>query len=438
MKSERGSHRMRYGLLGVLLTVAGTVGLFLLLDLLPPRQVTMAAGEPGSAYHALALRYRRALAEDGIRLHILETPGSVANAAALEAEADVALVQGGVATPETSAALAAVMLEPMFLLHRRDHNASDPARWSALRIAAGPEGSGTRAAVGAVLAALGDPLPKSQLLPLGTAEAADALSAGEIDAAVFVAPVTAPYLKEVLADPALSLAQLRDLPALAARLPFVEIVEIPAAGFDYFRRLPPEPVALPAMVGRLVAREGLHPALVDRLVAAARHIHREGDLATAEGRFPSAVGLGGVMHPQAEALLRAEPGALDDLLPFWAVAQINRVAVLLLPVLFLLLPLIRALPGLYAWGMESRVYRYYDEVLEIDAAAEDATDPAELNRLAERLAELDTIARAVRVSRRYRSNAYALRMHIDLVRRRLNGRRAALADAVTASGSSAA
>lgn len=417
---------MRYGLLGIVLAVAATVGLFQLLDLLPPRQLTLAAGQPGSAYHAMALQYRRILAEDGITLHILETPGSVANAAALREDADVALVQGGVATPEASAALAAVMLEPMFLLHRRDRNAHDPAGWTTLRIAAGAEGSGTRAAVGAVLEALGHPLPASRLLALGPGEAAAALAAGEIEAAVFVAPVTAPYLADLLADPALALAELRDLPALAARLPFVEVVEIPAAGFDYFRRLPPEPVALPAMVGRLVAREGLHPALVDRLVQAARRIHRPGDLVTPEGRFPATAGLGAALHPQAEALLRADPGVLDRLLPFWAVAQINRVAVLLLPVLFLLLPLMRALPGLYAWGMEARVYRHYDEVMEIDAAAETATDPAEIDRLAARLGELDVTAREIRVSRRYRSNAYGLRMHIDLVRRRLTARRAAL------------
>ena len=436
---------MRVGLIGVLLTIGGTVALFLALDLLPPRQLTMAAGQPGSAYHALAVEYRRLLARDRIELRILESPGSVANAAALGTEADVAIVQGGVPLPEDSNALAAILLEPLFVFHRRDIDATDPLAWPQLRIAAGPEGSGTRAAVQGVLDALGDPLPSTALLPLGTAKAAEALRAGDIEAAIFVAPVTAPYLTEVLADPALGLARLRDLPALAARLPFVEVVEIPAAGFDYLNRLPPEAVELPAMVALLAARDGLHPALVERLVHAARRIHRGPDLITPEGRFPAAEGLGPKLHPQAEALLRAEASVLDGLLPFWAVAQINRVAVLLLPLLFLLVPLIRALPSLYAWSMESRVYRYYDEVLAIDAAGEDSTDPEEIERLATRLAELDAIAREVRVTRRYRSNAYALRMHIDLVRRRLNARRAALAPQadgaggrVTASGSAPA
>ena len=109
---------MRYWITALLATAGLTVGLFLALDLLPPRQITMAAGNPGTAYHALALEYRRILAEDGITLEILETSGSVDNARALEAGADAALMQGGVAAPEGTAPLAAVMLEPMFVLHR--------------------------------------------------------------------------------------------------------------------------------------------------------------------------------------------------------------------------------------------------------------------------------------------------------------------------------
>ncbi len=420
---------MRYWITALLATAGLTVGLFLALDLLPPRQITMAAGNPGTAYHALALEYRRILAEDGITLEILETSGSVDNARALAAGADAALMQGGVAAPEGTAPLAAVMLEPMFVLHRAGLAAGDPGAWGGLRIAAGAEGSGTRAAVRSVMAALGDPVTDGDLLDLGTLEAAEALAEGRIDAAIFVAPVDAPYLVDLLPDPELELARLRDLAAIAARLDFVEVVEIPAAGIDYMRRLPPETVLLPAMVGRLVATEGLHPALVDRLVAAARRIHGRPDLVTPEGRFPSSEGLGSTLNAKAAQLLRDGAGPLDGTLPFWAVAQINRVLVLLLPVLFLLVPLMRALPALYAWGMNARIWRHYDEVMAIDTAGESETDPEVIEALLARLSDLDAAVRHIRVARRFRHKAYGLRMHIDLVRARLLAR---LPDAQTA------
>ena len=413
---------MRYWITALLATAALTAGLFFALDLLPPRQLTMAAGNPGTAYHDIALSYRRILAEDGITLDILETSGSVDNARALSQGADIALLQGGVDAPAGTAPLAAVMLEPLFVLHRGGLDAGDPVAWGDLRIAAGAEGSGTRAAVSAIMSALGDPVPQEDFLALGTLEAAEALAAGRIDAAVFVAPVDAPYLADLLPDPDLELARLRDMSAIAARLDFVEVVEIPAAGIDYMRRLPPESVQLPAMVGRLVAVDDLHPALVDRLIAAALRIHNAPDLVTPAGRFPSVEGLGGEANAKAAQLLRDGPGPLRDALPFWAVAQINRVLVLLLPVLFLLVPLMRALPALYAWGMNARIWRHYDEVMAIDTAGETETDPEAIEVLLARLSDLDAAVRRIRVARRFRHKAYGLRMHIDLVRARLRAR----------------
>lgn len=421
---------MRIGILGIVAIVAGIVALFHALDLLPPRELTMAAGAPGSAYHAIAVRYRDILAEDGIVLDILETPGSVANAERLAdpaAPADLAILQGGVNPlpdgPDIEA-LAAIFVEPLFVFHRAELGAdAHPETWADLRIAAGAEGSGTRAAVLEVMAALGNPVPEDRLLAIGTMDAADRLLAGDLDVAIFVAPITAPYLADLVATPDLRLAQMRDVEALERRLSFVDVVDIPSAGFDYVGRLPPETIYLPAMVARLVARADLHPALVERLIRAAERIHRGGDLLTPEGRFPSTENLAMAVNPQAEAMIAAGPSTISRFLPFWMVAQINRVAVLLLPIVFLLLPLLRALPGLYAWSMHSRVYRHYDELLRIDAEMDGVEAADDLDALRDRLDAIDDEARSIRVSARYREYVYTLRLHIDLVRRRLNARR---------------
>lgn len=400
------------------------------LDLIPPDRLSIAAGAPGSAYHAVAQRYRTILARDGITLDILETRGSVENAAALaEGRAEVALLQGGVDPPEEfdAEALAAVFLEPLLVLTRAPlDDPADPALWTGRRVAAGPQGSGTRAAVERMVAALGIETPRDALLPLGGASAGEALQNGEVDVAVFVAPIDAPYLQPLLADPEVRIAPVRDVEALARKLPFVQVVEIPAAGLDYVRRRPPEAVRLPAMVGRLVARDGLHPALVNRLVMAAIEVHSAPDLLTPEGAFPSVAGLLMPVDPLAQSLVSDGPSALDRLLPYWIAAQISRVAVLLVPLVVLALPLLRALPGLYAWQMRARVWRNYDELLEIDRAAEAAPDPETLATLEARLDHIETEARTVSVPLSYRENAYALRLHIDLVRRGIEHRRAVL------------
>ena len=322
----------------------------------------------------------------------------------------------------------------MFVIQRASFGAeAEPVAWAGLRVAAGAKGSGTRAAVEAVLDALGNPAEGAELLPLSGQDAAAALMDGTVDVALFVAPVTAPYLSELLADPALRVAEIRDAEALERLMPFIELAAIPASGFDYRRHLPPEPLELPATVAALAARADLHPALVDRLVRAAQRIHRAPDLVTPEGRFPSARNLMLPMNRQAEALLGSPPSALDRFLPFWAVAQVNRVAVLLVPIFLLLLPLLRALPGLYRWSMHKRVYRHYDAVLAVDGAIDDADTDA-LTALDRKLDHIAAEARQENVPVRYREYVYNLLLHLNHVRNRLRTRQAALAEAEAEGG----
>lgn len=410
-------------LLSVIGVVAAVGGIVWALDLAPPRALTIAAGRAGGGYHTIAERYRGILAEDGIRLTILETAGSVENARRLAAgEADVALIQGGVPVPEEAGveALAAVFLEPFFVFHRGEiTDAADPTTWGDLRVAVGEAGSGTRAAMEEAIRVLGLTLKSGALRPIGGSAAAEALLAREVDVAVFVAPVNAPYLQPLLRDPDILIAPIRDSEALARRLSYVRMVDIPPAAIDYPLRLPPERVELTAMVAALVAREDLHPALVDRLVRAAERIHATPSLVDSGRSFPNAHGLELPMNPQALALLREGPGALDEVLPYWIGAQVNRIALLLVPILVLALPLVRVLPGLYAWRMRARVYCRYDELIAIDRESTKATTPERRRALIARLDEIDAEAQRIKVPASYRERAYALRLHIDLVRQRL-------------------
>ncbi len=423
MRFPRDTHFYLLAAVLVGSVVASIGALVWLLDLVPPRSLSMAAGRPGGGYHAIAERYRAVLARDGIELTILDTAGSVENARLLaEGLADAALLQGGVGVPKGAPveALAAVFLEPFWIFHRAEvEGAADPVAWPGLRVAAGEPGSGTRAAVQAAARALRVELMPDALLPLGGADAAEALLRGQADVALFVAPVSAPYLEQLFESEAVEVAPVRDAEALARRLSFVRMVDIPPAALNYARRIPAERVPLVAMVAALAAREDLHPALVNRLVRAAERIHSGTDLVTVAPIFPSTEGLDLPINDQASAALRDGPNAFERLLPYWMSAQVSRFALLLVPIIVLLLPLFRLLPGVYAWRMHSRVYRRYPELKDIEREAESDLPPERLRELLDRLERINSEARSIRVPPRYREYAYTLRIHIDLVRRNL-------------------
>ncbi|MEM8572238.1 MAG: TAXI family TRAP transporter solute-binding subunit [Pseudomonadota bacterium] len=395
------------------------------LDLLPPTTMSFAAGREGSAYFDLATQYQERLAQDGIEVEIIQTAGSVENAERLGgigADADVAFLQGGVPAVQERPveALAAVFLEPLWIVHKGQlSDPADPTSWSGLRIAGGGFGSGTRFVIDELANVTGARTPANTLLPIGGHEATDALLSRRADAAIYVAPVTASYLTPLFGDPDVTVASIRDGAAIARRLPFIRQVDIPRSGFDYAQERPPKDIALIAMIGRLVAREDLHPALVDRLIAAARDIHSKRDLVTNENEFPSTAGISMPLNAQADDLLKKPPSPLYGFLPYWVVAQINSFALLLVPLLVIIVPLMRILPGLYEWQMRARVYRRYPELREIERDAAEAVTPAEINDLEARLEDIERDVARLRLPMKYKEYAYTMRMHIDLVRRQL-------------------
>jgi hypothetical protein len=331
-----------------------------------------------------------------------------------------------VPVPEAApvSALAAVFLEPLWIFHNGAlRDPANPARWGGLRIAAGEPGSGTRFAVDAALLALGLDPNALDLEPLGGAAAAEALLAGDIDVALFVAPVTAPYLGELFDSEDVEAVSIRDAEALTRRLPFVELSDIPPASFDYAERRPRERIELVSMVGRLVAQDDLHAALVDRLVEAARKVHGGRDLVTDEGQFPSTTGVDMPMNGQAAALISKGPNPLNAFLPYWVGAQVSKFALLLVPLLVILFPIFRIAPGLYQWQMRGRVWKHYSDLRQIEREATMARDAAELDGLVARLDGIESEVTRLRLPPAYREYAYSLRLHIDLIRRRLAERR---------------
>ncbi|KGE04587.1 TAXI family TRAP transporter solute-binding subunit [Pseudohaliea rubra] len=413
-------------LLGLLLLglVASATGYVLRqLDLLPPASLSIAAGAPGSAYHDTALAYRRVLARDDITLEIIETHGSGENAALLEDEdgADIALVQGGIPLEPGSKGLAAVQVEPLWIF-AQGTVPNDPNLWGARQLAAGSEDSGTRLVADRIAELAGATnLESDATLPLGGAAAADALLAGEVAVGLFVAPADASYLKPLLASAELQLMTLAHSEALSLQLPGARLLTLPSGILDYGHSRPPQDVELLALVTRLIAREDLHPALVNRLIHAVLEVHGSEGILPADRDYPAATDLAVAADGYAAKLLADGFSPLEAYLPYWIVAQFNRVLLVVLPALLLLLPLLRVLPALYGAILNRRVYRHYTRVHEIDAELMEHGETLDAARLRTLRAELDGIEKKLlraNLPNSYRKQAYTLLHHLDYVRRR--------------------
>jgi len=404
--------------------VAGALWVsFQLLQPAPPRRIVMASGFDGGLYHKYAQRYRALLAREGVTVEERMTSGSADNLALLldsKSGVDVALMQGGVATPQQAESLvmvASLYYEPLWVFHRSGERWDRLSRLKGKRVAIGLPGSGTRAFIEPLLAASGVDAANATLVPLGTVDGLAALRAGEIDAAVMVGGAQTESILAALRDPTLDLVDFQHADAYQRRFPHVTRLTLPAGTIDLGRDLPPHDITLIGTRSMLVAREDLHPVLVNMLVDAARAVHAGQGYFEAPGEFPNASPVDLPVSVDADRHLRFGSRLLYRYLPFWVAAFVERMIVVVVPLLVVLVPVINFLPQFLRWRARSRIYRWYGELalLERDVATRSGELPIE-----RWLTDLDRIRRAVEhieTPRAFASEAYTLREHIALVRR---------------------
>ncbi len=405
-----------------ILTVIGFVIAYQFVEPAPPRHVVMATGGTGGAYFAFANRYREQLAAEGITLEVRPSNGSVENIDLLTSgEADIAFVQGGIGDPAKHTALVSLgslYYEPLWIFYRSDELITRLTGLASMRVALGRPGSGTRSLAKQLFTdnemAEGD----VAFGPLGGEEAAESLLAGETDAVFMVTSPRSETVRRLVAAPGIKLMNLERGDAYIRRHRHLALVDLPRGVMNLAKDIPQEDTRLLAATANLVAAKHLHPALIDLFLQAADREHGNGGLFEGPDAFPSPKHLDFPLSEEARRFHKSGPPFLLRYLPFWAATLVDRLKVLLLPLLTLLIPLVKILPPFYRWRVRSRIYRWYRllQEVELDLARGDG----DRNRnLYERLDAIDHEVENVHVPLSYADQLYALRLHIRYVRDRI-------------------
>ena len=410
--------------LGVAILVAGLVFTYQFVSPAPPRQIVMATGEAGGAYHQFGERFAAVLAREGIDVELRATAGSAENLELLlgDSGVDLAFVQGGVADAaarEQLVTLGTMYLEPLWLMVRTDAPIEGFQNIAGVRAAIGPEGSGTRALVKRLLTASGLDIGEATFLDLPTADLARAFADNALDAAFVIGAPESATMNELIQSPDLRLQDISRADAFTRRYSYLSKVVLPRGVLDLKRDKPEADTQTIAVGAMLVTTGDFHPALTDLLLVAAAEIHGRHSVLADAGEFPTPRFTDLPLSEAAERHYRYGPPFLMRYLPFWAATLVDRIWIMLLPLIGLSLPLVKLVPPAYRWQIRRRLLRRYAELDDIDPRQ----NPVRTNvDRTERLASLDRIEADPALDtmpRTYTDDVYKLRRDIDLVRRRL-------------------
>lgn len=444
----------------------------------PVKHLVIATGPEQGAYDEFAKRYLPLLKAKGVTVELRPTQGSSENLGLLrDARSGVhaAFVQGGAVAAAAPGApdgpvesLGSMAVEPLWLFYRedsaqrllrdtardkslaksrdkspdrsrdesrdkspgksperspasgRDAAPANLAQLAGWRIDTGPEGGGSGPLFRQLWADHG---LAAQDLQKGSGAAVHgvlALVQGKVDALALVSAADAPLVQYLLRTPGVRLLDFVQAEAYARRYPFLRPLRLPRGVVDLATDQPPHDVQLVATTATLAARGDLHPALVQLLLQSAHTAHGQAGWFSRAGDFPQPGSDELPLAPEAERYYRSGPPWLQHYLPFWLANFVDRMWVVLLPLLAALLPLSRVVPPLVTLRLRSRVYRWYAHLRAIEKALDQAGP--DLAGLRAQIESLDAQTEHIGVPLSFTNELYDLRGHIHMVRKRILSR----------------
>lgn len=399
-------------------------------DPLPPSNVTMSTGQENSSYAVFGKHYVQILSKYGIDTKLVASQGSQENLQRLmdpDSDVDIAFVQSGSVDQAKAeeaglVSIGSLFTEPIWVFYRGSDALDRLTQLRGMKINVGSEGSGVPKLFRDLLNVNDMHDDDVRLSMLEDKQAYAALLSGRIDAAVFSSAPNNPLIQKLLRAPNIRLFDFSQAEAYTRRLSYLTQVALPRGIVDLGHDMPPRNIRLIAPTATLVAREDLHPALIDLFAQASVIIHGRSGWFRRQGEFPNASYNEIPVVPQAAKLYREGPPFLQRYLPFQVANFFERMWIVIVALGALLLPLSRVVPPLYVWKVRSRIYRWYGQLRIVEQTIEEVLPdkraevyPAQLQRLA----EIEEKVNQISIPLSFADELYRLRSHIDFVRQRI-------------------
>jgi len=399
----------------------------------PPHSITIATGAENGGYHRYGLRLKAALEKKGLKVTIRPTAGTIENLKLLsdpQSGVSVAFGQGGTerfynGDKDDVRGLGSVFYEPLWVFYRKSANLESFSDLKRVKVAMGKNGSGTQMLSEVLLRE--NNIPTNCWVRLGSTDAIKALDENRVQAMFLVAPVNDPMdihkphpdIYRLMADTNLAIFPAKRAQAYVSRLPHLAVVTVGEGLFDLEKNYPPEPLTLISPMGTLICRYDLNGAIASLILQTCREIQGENGWLEKPGEFPSAKGVSFELLPEARQFHDKGPSFIYKVLPFWAANMVNRLWIMLIPLVTLMIPSVKLAVPMYRWRFRRKIATHYRFLRNIDHRIVNGTIDKSIDQdIAQLLKYEDDLAR-LSIPIMFAGDYYALRLHVRYLRGRL-------------------
>lgn len=393
----------------------------------PKKEITIAAGSQNGTYYQTALEYKKLLEKEKVKVTLLETKGSIDNIQLIQqGKADIGFVQNGVLKPaqlNSVESLASIYYEPLWIFYKNEgFEIEYVIQLISKKIAVGGLGSGTRDLALTILNDNGINNENSSLLELNSTLAKQQLLEGKIDAMLVVISPKSALVQSMLEDPNINVLSIKRARAYSRQYTFLTPLTLYEGTMDLYKNLPSNDTYLLATTANLIVRKEMPEELVRLFLKKVKLTHQEKTLFAQEGEFPNLLNMQAPINKEAEKYMKNGDSWLESIFPYWIASNIDRLKILLIPLLTLMFPLFKGIMPLYTWTMRSKIYKWYDDLNDIDKALPSFNQEQLQQKLATLEKLQEEISQQTKVPLAFMGEYYNLLLHLEMITNKIKAR----------------
>jgi TRAP-type uncharacterized transport system substrate-binding protein len=386
------------------------------------KRLSIATGAIGSDSYAYAMSYKALLEPEGVELEVIPTLGSLDTVGYLNAkQADIGFVHSGILLNKREysfESLASVYYEPLWIFYRNDGYSMNyliEATGKNVGISMTNDGTYDLAQKLSLSNGLIDNVKSTYIYD---EDALTQLKDKKIDIFITLATKDNQNIQNLLADPDVELMSLKRINAYTQKFDYLLSLKLYEGSIDLYKNLPSKDVNLLSTTQNLVCNPEIPGELLRLFLKKVQQIHGEKSFFQNADEFLNSKHIDTVINDDAQLYLLNGESWLEKIFPYWIASNIDRLKLLIIPLIWLIIPLFKSIIPLYVITTRAKIYRWYEQ---LDTINKRVNNKEDLNEIKKDIAHLkEDIETKTQVPLSYKGEFYNLIVHIELLENKIN------------------